>query len=809
MIHHVVSRRVVFARLLGIAAVAPLVLTGCGREDPVALLQAMGRAYREAPTYVDDGRVQIAVTRGDSTTEQTLPFRVAFDRPDRLRIDAYDARIVADGARFRAAVGGVPGQVLVADVEQPLTLEQIFGDRELSATLAEGEAGCPTQLPLLLADDTIDLILAESAGPPRITGTESIDGHPCARVEVQKADGTLVLWIDRGTSILRRMKVPTDAYADLLSKQSGAVTGVSVVVDFAGASFTAPLPPEAFSFEVPEGAMEVSRLEPLRPPRPASPLLGKQAEEFALTPLQGEPVTRGSLAGSVAVLEFFFDGCDPCNRTMAEVAKGVADFRASRSLAAGEPVAVRHFAVSVDEADVSDTALVKKLAEYGGVGAILRDPRGEAATALGLEAFPALVILAADGTIADVQIGEHNRLARDVAATLAAVAAGTDTAPLVRARHESRLREYRADLERAAGKEAAAGAVRRLPEHVIAPRRQPVRFKVVRAWRAEGVTLPGNVVCLDAAHGGEPEARVVALDGWRTVVELDPAGREVARHELALPKDAAVGFLRTAVDATGKRWWLGAARGGQHVFVFDRDWKLHATYPEPGGAVHDGISSAQFADTDGDGTPEIIVGYLGTVGLQAATLDGKRLWRDRAAGTVLDVALDAPREGGRGVVCVTADGRIAAVSPAGQSAERKAVGDHRLRALASGPVAPHAAWAFLGWAGNEVGTNVAVGLTAAGEPLWELPLADGIHREGPIEPIAWADLLGSLRWQWLIAAPDGSVTVAWADGGVVDRYQHGAALVGIGGYRHAGEGYIVLATRTGLEAFRLDDIALD
>jgi hypothetical protein len=75
--------------------------------------------------------------------------------------------------------------------------------------------------------------------------------------------------------------------------------------------------------------------------------------------------------------------------------------------------------------------------------------------------------------------------------------------------------------------------------------------------------------------------------------------------------------------------------------------------------------------------------------------------------------------------------------------------------------------------------------------------------------VAWADLLGTPRRQWLIAGPDGSVTAAWADGRVVDRYFHGRPLVGLGGYRHADRGHVVIATRQGIEAFAVDDVALD
>ncbi len=136
-------------------------------------------------------------------------------------------------------------------------------------------------------------------------------------------------------------------------------------------------------------------------------------------------------------------------------------------------------------------------------------------------------------------------------------------------------------------------------------------------------------------------------------------------------------------------------------------------------------------------------------------------------------------------------------------------GSPAVHSIFAGPVAPNGGWAFVGLASPRVGQNRVVGLGPAAEQFWELALPDGVHRDGPIEPVAWADLLGTPRRQWLIAAPDGSVTVAWADGRVVDRYRHGAPLVGIGGYRDGKDGFIVIATRDSLEGYRVDDVALD
>ena len=788
-----------------VVAVVSVVLAGCG-EDPRQLLEAMGRAYRGAERYADDARVTVRQTQGEVSTEVTYPFRVAFSRPDRMRIEAYDARLVTDGTTLYGAVGTVPGQVLVEPVESPLAMEQVFADDVLRATLTEGEAGCPTQLPLLLADDTIDLILAEAKGPPRIVGTETIDGHPCARVEITKPDGVLALWIDRTAKLLRRMRVPTAAYAAELSQQAGGPVGIAVDVEFTAAEFDAEIPAEAFAFDVPAGAAEVAQLQPPAPPERVHPRLGTKAELPPLDSADGMTLTRESLGDATLVLDFFFEGCGPAARSLPQVATGIATHAADHANRhGGHAPAVKHLAVSLDPDEVSTSSIRKKLAEFGGVGTLARDPRGVSAQALGLESFPATVIVGPDGRIADVIVGDHGRIGADVAETLAAVSRGVDPAPLVRRRHDRRLRDYRRNLDRAATGDA------RLPEQVIAPRKPPVRFKLERVWRASGVALPGNVVCLDAAHASA-EPRIIALDGWRTVVELDHEGKERGRHELDLPADAGVGFLRSAIGRDGARWWVAGRKGGQHVFVFDDAWRLHATYPEPGGATHEGISDAELADLDGNGAVEMVVGYLGTVGVQAATLDGRRLWRDRSTTPVVDIAVGSATErGSRHVLAVSGDGRVVRASPDnGGTAGQEGSVNAPVVSLTAGPVAAEQAWAVVAVVSPRLGRQAAVGIDPTALTAdWTLPLGDGVHRDGPIDPVAWVDLLGTPRRQWLLAAPDGSVTVAWADGRVVDGFQHGKPLVGLGGYRHDGRGHIVLATRDGLECFAVTDVALD
>src|SRR5262249_24142043 len=157
-------------------------------------------------------------------------------------------------------------------------------DEELRRELTSGgPAGPPLQPALLLRDDTLSEMLADSDGPVKLLDAQEIEGKLCDRVEVKKPNERWEYWVDRITHALRRLEMPVDADLRKDIESDGPVSEASLTLEFTGARFNEQAPTTAFQFEVPRDAQLVKRLvRAMRPPAP-SDLLGKPVPGFAFT----------------------------------------------------------------------------------------------------------------------------------------------------------------------------------------------------------------------------------------------------------------------------------------------------------------------------------------------------------------------------------------------------------------------------------------------------------------------------------------------------------------------------------------------
>jgi cytochrome c biogenesis protein CcmG/thiol:disulfide interchange protein DsbE len=124
-----------------------------------------------------------------------------------------------------------------------------------------------------------------------------------------------------------------------------------------------------------------------------SPLVGRAAPEFALSPLDGgEPVTLTSLRGRPAVINFWATWCVPCfqeHPLLVSAARSVGD-------------RARFVGVIYED---SEEQVRGFLARQGSAYPSLLDPGSRAAIAFGVFGVPETYFLDAEGKIAAKHIG--------------------------------------------------------------------------------------------------------------------------------------------------------------------------------------------------------------------------------------------------------------------------------------------------------------------------------------------------------------------------------------------------------------------
>jgi hypothetical protein len=469
--------------------------------------------------------------------------------------------------------------------------DNVVDDPQLRAAL-QGPGGAPVQIAFLMSENTLSQLLSSAMQPPKLLQPEPVDNRRCNRVEIDSTDGTLTLWIDAETNLIRRIELPTRESKTELD-QEGAVSDVALSIELPNAQVDKLIPGAAFKFEIPDGAKLVQSLVE-----------------------QVEP---------------------------------------------------------------------------------------------------------------------------------AAIAAASE----------------------------------------------PSSFKLTKLWEAEGLKDPGNILVVD--NNGSP--RIFAIDGWRTVVELNDKGKVVASHDLAIPETAVVNYLRTAVDGQGKRCFVAAGNGQPQLFVFDENWKRTAEYPKADATATQGVWDVQVADLKGNGKPELCVGYWGDVGVQGATLAGERLWRDRSVQFVFRMATTEPDAAGRRHLLATHNrGTIVSFDSEGKRENEITIPNRNVYYIAANDLDNKGKNSYCGLSGTATGENTAVGFGLDGKELWSYLLPPGVHRR-PVEVITAADLGGSPAKDWVFAGPDGSIHIVDGDGKAIDKFNTGSALAGVDAAK-IGEARVLLVSKS-------------
>lgn len=401
-----------------------------------------------------------------------------------------------------------------------MTLKTLVGDQMLARALTQGIAGPTPQLMLLLADDPIKALLHD-AEEPTLSEPGQIADRPCYRVQIKRPDGTAVYWIDQETYALRRVVMPTDQFRQAISERQ-PVDHVSAIAEFPAAQLNGKVDPKAFTFEVPKNAEIVKFFVP---PTPAQ-LLGKKVPDFKFLGPDGKPVTPQTLAGKIAVLDFWATYCEPCKQSLPRLEKVYQQYKDNPKMA--------FYAVSVDQPNVDNKEVAKTFEDLKMKVPLLRDSDGTAG-ALKFEVIPMMFIVGPDGIVQDVEQGGEARVAEQLPGKLKKLLAGENIFEAPRKEYENQLAKYAKMVEKAAveGEKGGGEGIteeHKLPEVKTAPRNEPARFKLTPLWKCAEVKAPGNILALTDKSG--PAA---GRDRKLEIRGRGRAGRQIDRDAQAEP----------------------------------------------------------------------------------------------------------------------------------------------------------------------------------------------------------------------------------------------------------------------------------
>ncbi len=762
------------------------------KDGPSAekILQKMVKAYKYTPSYSDAGRVRMAFEADGQLRKGQWDFTAALVRPNKLRLQCNQGEIVCDGKTFYGRSASLPRLVLRQPAPSVLGPETLLGDVVLSDSMAQGPSRVyswlPVQMVLLLADDPLKTLLYQATETQSLRPGK-IGDYDCYRVGVSRPDGKGVFWIDRKTFALRRFEYPVE----LLRVEMGlaADAELALVADFTGAQLGGRVDPETFGFEMPRGAKVVSELVPA-----SIALLGNREPDFFFVGLDNKPLTRNLLADKIAVMTFWATSCRPCRETLPEVQRLYENYKDNDK--------VRFLAVSIDDPRVPNADVEKVAGQLGLSIPVYRDSQRHADSALAVTGVPTTIILGPKGVVQAYQRGGGPMVLAQTVKAVKTLLDGKDVFPEQRGAFDRMVAQNQQFFDEMIRRDVFVNPTilqEEILQSSLAEKSKPKVMKLDALWTCREIEMPGNLLPLVDSRG---QARLLVINAGREIVELDARGAVAARHELALPPEEYIAFLRLGVGADGRRRYVGQMPGMQQFHVFDENWKRLLSFPADAHKFpHAGIGDVQIADLDGDGTVEICVGYRDVVGVKGVSLTGDVLWSQRTFANIFKMAAGGPEaDGRRRLFCTNDQVSLVALDGQGKVVGKLDLGGQLLYWIAAADLDRDGRTEMCGLAAPKLSENRAIGLTPDGQLAWNYELPKGLPGLF-VELVLPAWLRADRSGQWLLVGADGSLHVVSAEGKPIDRFNYGELIVGVASVELDGKSTLLVSTRGKVEAW--------
>lgn len=750
--------------------------------DPVAILTDMVQAYRAAEAYSDQATAKIEYRLRGEIKEHSQPLSVAFVRPNKLLLKANDVNAASNGKQMQVRISGATASELDGQfVNKPAPERFIFPDMALDQLthelLEQGLARHPPQLELLLANEPLQEVFADDM-PKTLLEAHEINGRLCHRVHAKLPDRNeaFIFWIDQKSHILRRLEFPP-SWAPQVSGLQG-VADVTLAADFTNAAFLEPLD-QSYQISQPENAKVVDTFV-LRPPDLATRRIGKPPEPFEFARLNSGSVSLDDIKGKVTALIWFNN-----------IPAGELAMKRLNSVAAklNDDSKFAFYGVCVESIDTSNADIAKLTKRWEVDVTVVRDLKAYGRDSFDIPAWPTLVVLNKDSQIQIFEPGNFEKMEDQLPDLMKRIAAGEDLAAIQREVVAEKKAAYAAhlngvDIESSGGNEV----VLKIPTIEVPAASAPDRFKLRELWSATKFKAPGKFVVAPTKES----YHVFALDGFRTIVELNDAGEEVSRQELPLPEGVAVSELRTVTTATDKQRFAAFEILGKQLFVFDESWKLLFAYPDIK-QDHQGIRDALLADLDAEGDAEAYVGFWFPVGIHQVDMKGNLRAADKQLTSVLSLSQTPPNSlDWRKLIAAGAEGFVLRFNQFLKSDPKIRIPDTPLHSVTVSPTATDGMEEYLGLS---FVTETMLRVIAFDQKLkehWSFETA--LLPRPPIAHSLQVTNNGETIPYWLVALADGSISLVRLDGASSDFFRLGAEILHAEIVQHEGKNILITTT---------------
>jgi outer membrane lipoprotein-sorting protein len=767
------------------------------RPQPQAILRTMFAAYKAANSYSDDSVIRLRYQVGDKTVEEVTKFRTRFSRPNQIHLQVERERsgikIWCDGQHLRARISdptsnNFAGQIAQQASPQQLQLENLYSISEY-ADVTNSEVmmsvlfGLPIQLDfsqvaLLLSKRNFDDVFLPDS-KTSLLEDKKIQQSSCFRLRVADSKGRfpMVFWVDKNDFRLHRLEFPVEhLYSQLNTKQ------VTLTADFRNVNFGAKLPASVFNEPTATNAKFVRFF--VKPPAPLpNNQFGKTIPPFAVSTLDGQNESSSHLKNKLLVL-IWFDKHEPSRFVLREIEAVRAKYKKYR-----DRIAFR--AVCAEPAnEFTNDDIRKQLHALRISMPIARDTRAVGRDVLGIVEAPSLVVLGKNRKMHLFEVGANPQIAETVDIMLQSLLRGVDVGGQV-------VSDFRKELQ-AFQRKLASVALTIASETPQASKRaakqsQPKRLQLARRWENRDVPAAGNLLALSEQDG----SRICVVSELKGITVLDETGKVLSNHAIQLANDDSISILKSHRSRDGTRHFLAFSRLGKRVYLLDNDFKLVQSYPTDN-QPHPGIQDAMIADLDKDSKIEIYVAFGDPVGIHRVDTNGKRTWSSRSVTGIQSLVIDRNQFGR--FLCAGQSGLVHPVFVNGQPEKKIAIGDRSIHSLVEASKR-HRATEYLGWSSTIDGRLIAVGLNKKLEEQWSYGLPNGIYTS-QVQQATHAKIIGA-NYQWILAAPDGSVHIVADDGSFFDSFNFGEHIAGICGLEADNGPNLIVSTTKGITAIEL------